>query len=152
MNPTTYFFGNQRSIEHLLEREAQHVMDFKNWLDGTLFINHEFKERTKSYNLTQPPQDETIRVATIEENNFSLEMKEEQGSSSANEKPFQEITWGTRKTPDNEEALQSFVLPCFIVFVILHAFITIFVTSSLNISDDFVALLVKTIVVPSSPR
>jgi hypothetical protein len=59
MNPTMYFFGNQRSIENLLEREAQHVMDFKNWLDGALFINHELKERTKSYNLTQPPQDET---------------------------------------------------------------------------------------------
>ncbi len=50
MNPTMYFFGNQTS--NLLEQEAQYVIDFKNWLDGALFINHEFKERTKSYNLT----------------------------------------------------------------------------------------------------
>jgi hypothetical protein len=107
MNPTMYFFGIQTPLENLLERETQHVMDFKNWLDGTLFVNHEFKERTKFNHLTPSPQDKTIQVATVEENNLSKEMNGEQGSSSVNEKPLQEITWGTRKTTDNEEELNS---------------------------------------------
>ncbi len=68
-----------------------------------------FKEKTKSYNLTPPPQDEYIQVAVIEENNLSLAMEEGQGSSSVEEKSFQEITWGTRKTPDNEEDLNSWL-------------------------------------------
>jgi hypothetical protein len=107
MNPTMYFFGNQTS--NLFEQKAQYVKDFQNWLDGTLFINHEFKEQTKSYNLTQPSQDEYIHVAVIEENNLRLAKEEEQGSSSVEEKSFQEITWGTRKTPDNEEDLHSWL-------------------------------------------
>jgi hypothetical protein len=106
MNPTMYFFGNQTS--NLLEQKAQYVIDFQNWLDGTLFINHELKERTKSYNLTQPPQEENIQVAAIEEN-LNLQVKEEQGSSSVEEKPFEEITWGTRKALDNEDELNSWL-------------------------------------------
>ncbi len=105
MNPTMFYFDDQTSSQNLLEREAQHVRDFQNWLDGTLFINHEFKERTKMNHL-QPSQDEpSIQAETIEENNFNIKPQEEQGSSSVDEKPVNEIIWGERKTNDNETAL-----------------------------------------------
>ncbi len=105
MNPTMFYFDDQTSSQNLHEKAAQHVRDFKKWLDGTLFINHEFKEKTKMDHL-QPSQDEQpIQAETIEENNFDLKSKEEQESSSVDEKPGNEIRWGERKMNDNEQAL-----------------------------------------------
>ncbi len=43
MNPTMYHLGGQTSYADLIEREDQHVRDFQNWLDGTLFVNQELK-------------------------------------------------------------------------------------------------------------
>ena len=57
-------------------------------------------------NHLQPSQDEQpIQAETIEENNFNLKSKEEQESSSVDEKPGNEIRWGERKINDNEQAL-----------------------------------------------
>ena len=56
MNPTMVHFETQTSPQNLNEKAAQHVRDFKNWLDGTLFINHELKEKTK-LNHVQSSQD-----------------------------------------------------------------------------------------------
>jgi hypothetical protein len=58
-------------------------------------------------NYLQPSQDELpIQAETIEENNFNLKPQEEQGSSSVDEKPGNEIRWGERKMNDNEQALK----------------------------------------------
>jgi hypothetical protein len=41
MNPTMFYFDDRTSSQNLHEKQEQHVKDFKNWLDGTLFLNHE---------------------------------------------------------------------------------------------------------------
>jgi hypothetical protein len=105
MNPTMYHLGDQSSCDNLTEKEAQHVKDFQNWFDGTLFINHEFKERTKYNYLSSPQSDTTNQTATIKENTFNTEPQEEQGSSSIEEKPMNKINWGERKMEDVDKAV-----------------------------------------------
>ena len=51
MNPTMYHLGSQIQYEDLIDKEDQHVREFYNWFDGTLFVNQEFKEKTKLINL-----------------------------------------------------------------------------------------------------
>jgi hypothetical protein len=105
MNPTMFYFDEETSSQNLHERQAQHVKDFKNWLDDTLFINHEFKEKTK-FNHIPPSQNDTAnRAATIEGNTFNIDPQKEQGSSSVDEKPVDKINWGERQMEDNEKAL-----------------------------------------------
>jgi hypothetical protein len=43
MNPTIYHLDRHTYDNDLLERKDQHVRDFQNWLDGTLFVNQELK-------------------------------------------------------------------------------------------------------------
>jgi hypothetical protein len=105
MNPTMFCFDDETSSRNLHEVQAQHVTDFKNWLDGILFINHEFKERNKFNHLSPPQRDTANRAATVKEITFSNKPQEEQGSSSVDEKPVDKINWGERKMEDNETAL-----------------------------------------------
>jgi hypothetical protein len=96
MNPTMFYFDDKTSSQNLHERQEQHVKDFKNWLDGTLFINHEFKERTQYNHLSSPLRDADNQAATLKEDTFNID-QEEQGSSSIDEKPVNKINWGEQK-------------------------------------------------------
>ncbi len=79
------------------------MKDFKNWLDGTLFINHEFKEKTQY--LSSSLRDEDNQAAALHEETFNIDPQEEQGSSSVDEKPINKINWGERKMEDNDKAV-----------------------------------------------
>jgi hypothetical protein len=91
MNPTMFYFDKESSSRNLNKIQAQHMKDFKNWLDGTLFINHEFKERTQYDHLSSLQHDTVDREATIKEDTFNIDPQEEQGSSSVGEKPVNKI-------------------------------------------------------------
>jgi hypothetical protein len=93
MNPTMFYFNERTSSQNLLESEAQYVKDFHNWLDGTLFINHEFKEKANMNQMQSSQGEQSIQTETIQENNFNLKPQEEQGSSSVDEKSANEIIW-----------------------------------------------------------
>jgi hypothetical protein len=97
-----YHLGKQTAYEDLIGRENQHVRDFQNWLDGTLFVNHEFTERTKVDNL-QPYQ--AIQSTSNEKRTLKIETKKTEESSSIEGSSSIE-TWGERKRQDNEESLQ----------------------------------------------
>jgi hypothetical protein len=64
MNPTMYHLGSQTHYDDLIDREDQHVRDFYNWLDGTVFVNQEFKERTRSINLQTPQRAVNLHANT----------------------------------------------------------------------------------------
>ncbi len=91
MNPTAFYFDDRTSPQNLHEKAAQHMRDFKIWLDGTLFINHEFKEKIKMTHLQSSQDKQPIQAETIEENNFDLKSKEKQGSSSVEDEPVRKI-------------------------------------------------------------
>jgi hypothetical protein len=109
MNPTMYHLGDQSTCNNLTEREAQHVKDFQNWLDGTLFVNHELTERTESPQKQSSQMDMVIRTRTIEDNTFTIRVPESQGSSSIEIPPSPDITWGERKSSDREESLRMWL-------------------------------------------
>jgi hypothetical protein len=81
------------------------VKDFQNWLDGTLFLNHEFKEETQNNHLSSLQRDSVDRGTTIKEETFNIDPQEEQGSSSVEDKPINKINWGERKMEDNDKAV-----------------------------------------------
>jgi 3',5'-cyclic AMP phosphodiesterase CpdA len=91
MNPTMFYFDGETSSQNLNQIQAQHVKDFHNWLDGTLFLDHEFKERTQYNQLSSLQSDSLDREATINEETFNIDPQEEQGSSSVDEKPINKI-------------------------------------------------------------
>jgi hypothetical protein len=63
-------------------------------------------EKTKVNHLQSSQKDKAIRTATIEDKTLNIETHEEQGSSSVEEKSSIKISWGERKTNDNEESLR----------------------------------------------
>jgi hypothetical protein len=104
MNPTAFYFDDRTSPQNLHEKAVQHVKDFQNWLDGTLFINQELKEKT---NHLQPSQNEmTILGPTIDESTLRTDEDEQQGSSSVETEQVRKISWGERQTDNNEESLR----------------------------------------------
>ncbi len=110
MNPTIYHFDQQTHDANLLERKDQHVHDFQNWLDGTLFVNQELKEKT--INLLTPPHHDAFHEDTKGGKTLNPEKPEEvesssaQGSSSVEKETVRNISWGERKVDDNEESLR----------------------------------------------
>ncbi len=105
MNPTMFHFDDKTSSQNLHERQEQHVKDFTNWLDGTLFINHEFHEKNKYNHLSSLQRDTVDREAAIKEDTFNIDPQQEQGSSSVEETPVNKINWGERKMEDNDRAV-----------------------------------------------
>ena len=83
MNPTIYHLDRQTHDTNLIERKDQYVRDFHNWLDGTLFVNHELKEKT--INLLTPQHYDSFHEDTKGGKTPNPEKTEKGESSSVQE-------------------------------------------------------------------
>ncbi len=108
MNPTMYHFGNQIHYEDLIDKEDQYERDFYNWLDGTLFVNQEFKEKTKLTNLQTTQRAVRLHANTAGEI-LIPEKHEQEESSSVQESSSNETTWGRKNPIDNEESVRMWL-------------------------------------------